>query len=575
MPDPVLVALNADVVNYSRLVADDAQHTATALAKARSIVEDEVEAAGGTLLNFVGDNFMAVFDRPQQALQTAIAVTNAVAMENASVAEHLRLRFRMGIDVGPVRIGDDGTHMGDALNIAARIQSIAQPGGLSVSGEIFRALDEPAFRFRSTGKRRLKNIPEEIEVYDFADLPIEGDTSVSPARPLGLETPRVVVLPMHITGASDDLKPAGTFLLADLVSALVKFHNLEVVDVTSTDGHLGESDDAPPNVRYMLLSGLAQVGSRLRVWVQVREVVTQSVLWAGKWDGDEDSLFDISDEFSSDVVRAFEIELIIGEPARFYRELGAPETIAKVYEGWYNLTAGTRNGWNRANRLFGELRDEAPDSAVGPVLYAFTQWMGARDGLVDDRAEALQHARSNAQLGFDLGDGTGLSSMILAALELESGDADAALEEIAEAKILRPTCDLTWAMEASIRRYLGQWEQAVALIDQAMGLSPVNKPWYPTVLASSYYVGEKYEQAAAVAEEVIEHQPKNIEALLVLAASQNRLGLERRARATAAILTERFPDADPAQWLASNPYQDDQFVDRWRNDLESAGLLST
>jgi tetratricopeptide (TPR) repeat protein len=209
------------------------------------------------------------------------------------------------------------------------------------------------------------------------------------------------------------------------------------------------------------------------------------------------------------------------------------------------------------------------------VLYAFTQWMGARDGLVDDRAEALQQARANAQRGFDLGDGTGLSSMILAALELESGDADAALEEIAEAKILRPTCDLTWAMEASIRRYLGQWEQAVALIDQAMGLSPVNKPWYPTVLASSYYVGERYEQAAAVAEEVIEHQPKNIEALLVLAASQNRLGLERRARATAALLIERFPDADPAQWLASNPYQDDQFVDRWRSDLEGAGLVST
>jgi adenylate cyclase len=575
MPDAVLVALNADVVNYSRLVADDALYTSAALAKARSIVEDEVAAAGGTLLNFVGDNFMAVFDRPEQALHAAIAVTNAVAMENDSVPQHLCLRFRMGIDMGPVRIGDDDTYMGDALNIAARIQSICQPGGLSVSGEVFRALDEPAFRFRSMGKRRLKNIPEEIDVYDFADFPAEGDTSVNPTRPLGLEIPRVVVLPMHLAGGRDDLKPAGTFLLADLVSALVNFPNLDVVDVTSTDGHLGDSVPAPPNVRYMLLSGLAQVGSRLRGWAQVREVVTQSVLWAGKWDGDEDSLFDISEEFSSDVVRAFEIELIIGEPARFYRELGAPETIAKVYEGWYNLTAGTRNGWNRANRLFSELRDEAPDSAVGPVLYAFTQWMGARDGLVDDRAEALQQARANAQRGFDLGDGTGLSSMILAALELESGDADAALEEIAEAKILRPTCDLTWAMEASIRRYLGQWEQAVALIDQAMGLSPVNKPWYPTVLASSYYVGERYEQAAAVAEEVIEHQPKNIEALLVLAASQNRLGLERRARATAALLIERFPDADPAQWLASNPYQDDQFVDRWRSDLEGAGLVST
>jgi len=282
----------------------------------------------------------------------------------------------------------------------------------------------------------------------------------------------------------------------------------------------------------MLLSGLLQVGSRLRAWAQVREVATQSVLWVGKWDWDKDSLFEVSGEFTSDIVHAFEIELIVGEPARFYQELGSPEAIAKVYEGWYGLTAGTRNGWNRANGLFSELRDDAPDSAVGPVLFAFTQYIGARDGLIDDRAEAFKRARTNAELGAELGDSTGLSSMILAALDLESGDAPAALEGIADAKILRPTCDLTWAMEASIRRYLGQWEKAVVLIDQAMGLSPVNKPWYPTVLASSYYVGEEYEQAAAVAAEVIEYQPRNIEALLVLAASQNHLGLERRARAT-------------------------------------------
>jgi adenylate cyclase len=568
VPDPVLVALNADVVNYSRLVADDAQHAVVAMSGAHSIVGDEIAAAGGSLLNFVGDNFMAVFDRPEQAVRAAIAITNALAERSSSVPEHLRLQFRMGIDMGPVHIGDDDAYLGDALNIAARIQSISRPGGFSISGEVFRELDEPGFRFRSTGKQRLKNIPEQRDVYDFADLPAAGDTSENPARSLELETPRVAVLPMHISGAEDDLEAVGMFLLKEVISGLIDLHNLDVTDVTNTDGHPDAADPAPSNVRYMLLSGLMQVGSRLRAWAQVREVATQSVLWVEKWEWEKDSLFDVSDEFTSDIVHAFEIELIIGEPARFYQELGSPEAIAKVYEGWYNLTAGTRNGWNRANGLFSELRADAPDSAVGPVLFAFTQWMGARDGLIDDQAEALKRARTNAELGVELGDSTGLSSMILAALDLESGDARAALEGIADAKILRPTCDLTWAMEASIRRYLGQWEKAVVLIEQAMGLSPVNKPWYPTVLASSYYVGEKYEQAAAVAEEVIEHQPRNIEALLVLAASQRHLGLERRARATRALITERFPDTDTAQWLASSPYQDDRFVDRWQREID-------
>ena len=574
MSDVVLVALNADVVGYSRLTADDAQHTASALSRARAIVDEEITVGGGSLVNFVGDNFMAVFDRPEQAVRAAIAITNAVAAENASFAEHLRLRFRMGIDMGPVHIDEDGAHLGDALNIAARIQSIAQPGGLSISGEMFRALDEPGFRFRSRGKHRLKNIPEQIDVYDFADLPVEGDAAPDPKRPLSLGAPRVAVLPMHMADGADDLKPVGAFLLSDIVSGLINLHNLDVVDVTASDGQLEGTEPAPPNVRYMLLSGIIQAGPRLRLWAQIRDVLTQSVLWVGKWDCSQDDLFDISDGLATDIVRAFEIELIVGEPARVYHELGSPEAIAKVYEGWYNLTAGTRNGWNRANELFRELRTDAPANAVGPVLYAFTQWMGARDGLVNDRAGAFEEARTNAQRGLDLGDNTGLSSMILAAVELEDGDAAAALDGIARAKILRPTCDLTWAMEGSIRRYLGQWEQAVVLIDQAMGLSPVNKPWYPTVLASSYYVGQKYEQAAAVAEEVLEHQPKNIEALLVLAASQSHLGLDRRARATGATIAERFPDADTSQWLLSNPYQDDEFMDPWRHDLENAGLLS-
>jgi adenylate cyclase len=575
MSDLILVALNADIVSYSRLVADDAVHTATALRKVRTIVDSEIAAGGGSLVNFVGDNFMSVFERSEQAVQTAIAITNAVAAENASFPEYLRLRFRMGIDIGAVHIDNEGVHLGDALNVAARIQSAAQPGGLSISGEVFRELDEPQFRFRSTGSHRFKNIPELVDVYDFADLPAEGDTAPNPLRPLSLETPRVAVLPMHVASETGDLKSMGAFLLSDVVSGLINLRNLDVVDVTNSEGRPGEAEPAPPNVRYMLLSGIIQAGSRLRIWAQVREVLTQSVLWVGKWDCEEDALFDIADELATEIVRAFEIELIVGEPARVYHELGSPEAIAKVYEGWYNLTAGTRNGWNRANVLFGELRRDAPNNAVGPVLYAFTQWMGARDGLVENREEAFEEARTNAQHGLELGDDTGLSSMILAAVELEGGDTDAALEGIARAKILRPTCDLTWAMEASIRRYLGQWEQAVVLIDQAMSLSPVNKPWYPTVLAASYYVGGKYEQATAVAEEVLEHQPKNIEALLVLAASQSQLGLDRRAHATGATIAERFPDADPSQWLASNPYQDDKFVDRWQRDLEGAGLLSS
>jgi adenylate cyclase len=321
-----------------------------------------------------------------------------------------------------------------------------------------------------------------------------------------------------------------------------------------------------------LYSGIVQVGTRVRLWAQALEVFTQNALWAQKWDTDVDSLLDMADEFAEEIVRAFEIELIIGEPARIYHDLGDPRAVSKVYETYYHLTSGTPSGWNQARQIAETLKTDFPDSLLGLVMLSFTNWVGASQGFAEDPEQALKDARVDAERAIELGDETGLGSMVVAAITLAEGDADGALSQIAATKVARPTCDLTWAVEASVRRYLGQWEQAVELVDQAMGLSPVNKPWYPTVLASSYYVGGRYEQAAAVAEEVLEFQPQNIEALLVLAASQSELGLDRRARATGDLIRERFPQANISEWLASNPYQDDQFVDKWKKDLEGAGL---
>jgi adenylate cyclase len=568
----VLVALNADVVSYSRLLADDPEHTAKALSDARAIVTDEIAAAGGTLVNFVGDNFMAVFDECEPAVRTAIAVTNALAATNALVPEYQRLRFRMGVDKGPVVIDDGGSYLGDALNIAARIQSIAQAGGLSVSGDVYRALDEPALRFHSKGAQRLKNIPEQIEVYDFADLPGKDDTAVSPMRPLALEAPKVAILPMHVEGVSPELKSVASFLLSDVVSGLVGLRNLDVVDVTRTLGQTPSEEKVRSNVRYVLYSGIVQVGTRVRLWAQAIEESTHNSLWAQKWDTNVDDLMDVADRFARETVRAFEVELIVGEPARLYHDLGDPAAVAKVYETYYHLTSGTASGWKQARHIAEEIKAEFPDSMLGVAMASFTSWLGATQGFSEDPEQSLRDARADAERTIEIGDETGLASMVLAAITLAEGDADGALNRISTAKVSRPTCDLTWAIEGSVRRFLGQWEEAVELVDQAMGLSPVNKPWYPTVLASSYYVGERYEQAAAVAEEVLEFQPQNMEALLVLAASQSELGLERRALATGGLIQQRFPQTDISEWLASNPYQDDRFIDRWKKDLEGAGL---
>ena len=156
---------------------------------------------------------------------------------------------------------------------------------------------------------------------------------------------------------------------------------------------------------------------------------------------------------------------------------------------------------------------------------------------------------------------------------MSQGRAEEALEAIENVEIIRPTCDVTFGLEGSVRRYLGQWEKAIDLTDVAMRLTGVNKPWYPTVKACSLYMGGRVEEAAFVAEMVLEHQPHNLEALLVLTAAQVELGLDRRARATAELIRERYPAVDVAQWIEANPYQGRDMVERWKADLVAAGAI--
>jgi adenylate cyclase len=284
-------------------------------------------------------------------------------------------------------------------------------------------------------------------------------------------------------------------------------------------------------------------------------------------------MFDLSERIADEVARSIEVELIIGEPAGLYADLNDPEAIQDIYLGWYHLTAGTAEGWSRAIELFGKVAETHPEQPYGTVLSAFANWMAASSGWSRDPAATLQRAMEQAERGLELGDLTGMATTVRAAVLLSQGRSVEALEAIQSAEIVRPTCDATYGLEGSVRRYLGQWDRAVDLVDTAMRLTGVNKPWYPTVKACSLYIGGRVEQAASVAERVLDYQPNNLEALLVLAAAQEEMGLHRRAQATARLIEERFPAVDVGHWLDSNPYQDRALVDRWKEDLVAAGVM--
>ncbi|MDF1597046.1 MAG: adenylate/guanylate cyclase domain-containing protein [Acidimicrobiia bacterium] len=562
-----VVALNADVVGYSRLLADDLEATTATMEEYKDLVEEKVAESGGTLVNFVGDNFMAVFDDAKDAVRTSIAIANEIESKNATRSRTGQTRFRMGMDQGAVTISD-GRYFGDALNIAARIQAIAPPGGLSVSGRVYQALDEPALRFKPLGRRRLKNIPEEVDVYEFADLPADGRPS-SVQRPLALESPTVAVLPIHAEMVDESVRATAGILRMDLIHRLTRVPSLSVIDAKAELGSTG----APGTARYMVETGIHQAGENVRVYATLIDVTSMNVVKSHRWTTTVAGLFALSEQLADEVARAIEVDLVIGEPAGLYADLGDPEAIEQVYLGWYHLTSGTVEGWSRALDLFGRVADSHPDQPYGHVLSAFANWMGASNGWAREPKEMLLKARDQAQVGLGLGDPTGLARTVEAAVLMSQGRGAEALEAMEKLEIVRPTCDVTFGLEGSVRRYLGQWEKAIDLTDVAMRLTGVNKPWYPTVKACSLFMGGRVEEAASVAEMVLEHQPHNLEALLVLTAAQVELGLDRRARATAELTRERYPAVDIAHWIDANPYQGRDMVDRWKADLVSAGAV--
>jgi adenylate cyclase len=562
-----MVALNADVVGYSRLIADDVEATTATMEAIRALVEREVLEATGQLVNFVGDNFMAVFEHATDAMRAAISITTDIEARNAGRPESSLLRFRIGLDQGSItRTGDDV--FGDVLNISARIQAIARPGGISVSVRVYRALDEPALRFKPIGRRTLKGIPEAIEVYEFADLPSERGLS-SGARPLALDAPVVAVLPIHAESVDETVRANAELGRMELVHRLARQPHLNVVDARSEP----DESAARASARYMIETGIHQSGEDLRIYAVVIDVTTMNVIKAHKWSLKASDLFARTEQMAAEVARSVEIDLIIGEPAGLYAELDDPEAIERIYLGWYQLTSGTPEGWARSLELFGDVAHSHPDQPFGHVLSAFAHWMGATSGWSRDPDASLRLADEQARKGLAVGDPTGMAQTVVAAVLMSQGRGKEALAAIEEVEVVRPTCDVTFGLQGSVRRYLGDWEQAVDLTDTAMRLTGVNKPWYPTVKACSLLTGGQPEQAASIAEMVIEHQPNNLEALLVLVAAQVEMGLERRARATGTLVRERFPGVDVEAWLESKPYQSRDVVERWRADLVTAGVI--
>lgn len=568
-------ALHGDVVGYSLLMADNEIETHNTLQALRRIIEDEVVANDGEVVEFVGDEFLAVLPTPSGAIAAAVTAQRRIAAENETLPQGRKMRFRIGIEVGAISTAD-GQWYGDAINVAARLQSLAEPGGINVSADALDGAEEADVEVEALGRKRLKNIPDPVNVFRIVEV-ASGDGDRSWRRRLAQpKLPSLAVSPFVNLGNPDDSHFADGLMMA-LSIALMRIPGLELVSENSTLRYRDHPFSAEQlghelGVRYVLEGAVQRAGDRVRVMTQLIDVDTRTTAWADRFESTFDDVFAAQDDIVSAIVAALDVEVIGGEVARVYRSRMDPDAVEVVYRGLQYLSRGSLSDLAHAAEVFEEVIKLAPDEAMGYTMGALTHMLIGMRGRVEESASHYAKGEEYARQGIERGDPAGLAHTVLAYVRLVRRDWDGALEAAMAATAARPSCDLTYGVAASVLRYLGETDDAVKHANRAIRLSPLFASWYESTLANAHLMAGDYDEAAELAESVVADDDSQVEALLTLAAAQSALGHKRHAAAAIEHVKRSRPDLSAETLRNELPYRDAETFQRFLAQLEASGL---
>ncbi len=315
----LVAILAADAVGYSRLMSLDERGTVAALDAARQLFRSQIEASQGRIIDMAGDSVLAVFETATGAVTAALAVQRELGSSMADVPEDCRMRFRIGVHLGDVIEKADGTVYGNGVNIAARLEGLAEPGGITISESVQVAVrSRIAASFEDQGEQQVKNIAQPIHAYRIAT----GSTSAraAPGRVgQGIYTkPSIAVLPFTNMGGDPEQEYFSDGLTEDIITALAAWRSFPVISRNSTFAYKGQSPDVRKvaqelGARYVLEGSVRKAGNRVRITGQLIDGLSGNHLWAERYDRNFSDLFAVQDEITTRIVAAIEPELSSAE----------------------------------------------------------------------------------------------------------------------------------------------------------------------------------------------------------------------------------------------------------------------
>jgi TolB-like protein len=574
--------LYADVAGYSRLTRADEEGTHRALSTYLDAITHTIERHHGQVLHYAGDAVLAEFASVVNALTGAVAIQHDLTARNEALPGDRKLQFRIGINLGDV-IVDRNEIYGDGVNVAARLESLAEPGGICISDMVRQGVEGKLdLAFEDLGEQSVKNIDKPVRAYriflGFDAAPevtsVETKTNDTPSQP------SIAVLPFTNMSGDPEQGYFADGITEDIITALSRFRWFFVIARNSSFTYKGRAVNVTQvsrelGVRYVLEGSIRKFDDRVRISAQLIDGTTGNHVWAERYDRNLEDVFAVQDEITHSIAAAVEPELFAAEGQRAERKN------PKNLDAWdYFLRAqmliytGTQEENLKAQELARKAIELDPTSAHGYKSLAWSIYLASRHGWSEWRGKEMGAARDAAAKAVALDPKDAFSHYVLGGLSIGYGQLDLAIQELKTAIELNPSSPLAHVKLALCYTFDGRPQDGLAQIATAHHVSPRDPmlPYYRCTQATTYWGLGEYDRAVECAKYAIQNIKKWLPSRYILTASYEKLSRHDDAKRARDLIFEVAPDFSIAKLRRRAVFRNPADFENLANTLRKVGL---
>ena len=559
--------LAADIAGYSRLMGADEEGTLTRLkAHRRELIDPKIREHRGRVVKTTGDGMLIEFPSVIEAVACAVAVQRGMVERNAGTPEEERIAFRVGVNLGDIIVEDGDIH-GDGVNIAARLEGIAEPGGICISEDAFRHVrGKVDAEFADIGEQSLKNIARPVRVYRVRDAAKSPSVFASPVLPVP-DKPSIAVLPFANMSGDPEQEYFVDGMVEEIITALSRIRWLFVIARNSSFTYKGQAVDVKQvgrelGVRYVLEGSVRKAGNRLRITGQLIDAVSGAHLWADRFDGLAEDVFEIQDKVASSVAGVIEPEL---QAAEAIRSAGRPTADLTAYDLYLRAYAMYLSSTRQIPEALGLMeRAIERDPSYGPAL-AWAAFLCHRlllDGRSEDREADRRKCADFARRALEVArDDPVILANAANALGYLGEDIGAVLALVDRALELNPNFARGWHISGILRIEAGEPDIALRHLETAVRLSPRARIGNShNLMGNAHFFARRFDEAVPKLLLAIQQDPSFTIPYRHLAACYAHMGRLDDAREVVARLRAITPVVIPDVSYLRNPEHRELFL---------------